>query len=308
MAKPLPSSWAELPDDILGQVLLRLPSLDDRVRLRAVFRPWRAGAAAQRHPRLPPPLPWLALRDGTLVDLHGAPSDARPSSARASSTTSPSTTWPSSCTTTVLAAAVRRAMDESRSYNKSDARKEYVKVILSSPLDSTRDPLVAVLIMEGHGLAISAGNQCDAISICLIPHPKRTRGLESVEDIAFLHGKLYALTLREGLHVIELDASHLLELNSSSTFHQCITDDPKQQQIYNTAARTGPECVVIRYLVESGGRLLMVRRWMIFPQNARLGDHDKTSQIEVFEADLTTIPGCWIKVDSLGGHVGFNWA
>ncbi|KAL6646450.1 hypothetical protein ACP70R_018058 [Stipagrostis hirtigluma subsp. patula] len=62
MAKALPSSWEELSPNLLGLVLLR-----------AVCRPWRDGAAAQRHPRLPPPLPWLALRDGSLVDLHGAP-------------------------------------------------------------------------------------------------------------------------------------------------------------------------------------------------------------------------------------------
>ncbi|CAO2201473.1 unnamed protein product [Urochloa humidicola] len=72
-AAVIPSSWEELPEDLLGQVLKRLPSLADRVRLRAVCRPWRSGAAARRHPRLPSPHPWFALHDGTLVDLHSAP-------------------------------------------------------------------------------------------------------------------------------------------------------------------------------------------------------------------------------------------
>jgi len=66
----MPSSWEELPPDLLGQVLHRLPSLADRVRFCAVCWPWRTVASAER---LPPPLPWLAFRDGTLVDLAGAP-------------------------------------------------------------------------------------------------------------------------------------------------------------------------------------------------------------------------------------------
>lgn len=36
-----------------------------------------------------------------------------------------------------------------------------------------------------------------------------------------------------------------------------------------------------------------------------LGDHDQTFQFEVFEADLSRVPGRWMKVDSLGGHAIF---
>uniref|UniRef100_A0A0D9WQ92 F-box domain-containing protein n=1 Tax=Leersia perrieri TaxID=77586 RepID=A0A0D9WQ92_9ORYZ len=45
-----PSSWSELPPVIVGQVLLRLPSLSDRVHFRAVCRPWRAGTRREDLP------------------------------------------------------------------------------------------------------------------------------------------------------------------------------------------------------------------------------------------------------------------
>ncbi|CAO2186803.1 unnamed protein product [Urochloa humidicola] len=60
------SPWSSsLPSKISIAVLRRLPSHADRVRFAAVCRPWRAAAA--RHPR--PPLPWLALPDGTFFSF-----------------------------------------------------------------------------------------------------------------------------------------------------------------------------------------------------------------------------------------------
>jgi hypothetical protein len=50
--------WADLQPELLRLVLRRLPTLGDRVRLRAVCRAWC------REP-LPVPFPWLALPDGT---------------------------------------------------------------------------------------------------------------------------------------------------------------------------------------------------------------------------------------------------
>jgi hypothetical protein len=44
---------------------------------------------------------------------------------------------------------------------------------------------------------------------------------------------------------------------------------------------------------------------MSVPRKARLGDHDKTFRFDVFEADLTTVPGQWTKGDSLGDQALF---
>ncbi|KAL6662113.1 hypothetical protein ACP70R_001497 [Stipagrostis hirtigluma subsp. patula] len=324
-AAALPSSWAELPEDILGQVLLRLPSLDDRVRLRAVCRPWRAGAAARRHPRLPPPLPWLALRDGSLVDLHGAPVRCAPIVREgvfsylafdnlaflvhddgACSLMNPLSgiTLP----LPKLAPVVRRALQESEFYNQSYLTKTHVKAILSSPLHSAVDPLVAVMNLEENNVAISACKQNDAICISMSPGRTRLSTRICATDIAFLHRKLYVLTDK-------LDAGRLSEPKQLSGFDQCINDDPEQKQIYYSdnpkqqqvyrIPGSDPGYLVLRYLAESNGRLLMVRRWMSFPANARLGDHDRTIRFEVFEADLTTVPGRWMKVESLAGQALF---
>ncbi|CAL5009840.1 unnamed protein product [Urochloa decumbens] len=64
---PPPSPWSSsLPPKIAAAILRRLPSHADRVRSAAVCRPWRAATA-----RLPrhPPLPWLALPDGTFFSF-----------------------------------------------------------------------------------------------------------------------------------------------------------------------------------------------------------------------------------------------
>ncbi|KAL6644284.1 hypothetical protein ACP70R_015892 [Stipagrostis hirtigluma subsp. patula] len=193
--------------------------------------------------------------------------------------------------------------------------------ILSSPLDAASDPLLAFIIMEGSSVAISACKQHDAISISMrpkrtrntprirpigvsmCPEPERPQGPRRIDDIAFLHAKLYALTRHEGLRVIDLDADRLSEPTPSSGFHQWIPDDPKQQEVYNYG--DDPGYLVMRYLTQSNGRLWMIRRWMSVPLNARLGDHDRTFRFEVFEADLATVPGRWTKADSLGGHAIF---
>lgn len=58
--------WSDLPPELLGLVLKRLPSLPDRVRLRAVCHPWRSNSRLQS---LPLPFPWLTLADGTSISI-----------------------------------------------------------------------------------------------------------------------------------------------------------------------------------------------------------------------------------------------
>ncbi|KAF0888940.1 hypothetical protein E2562_020158 [Oryza meyeriana var. granulata] len=150
---------SELPAELLDLVLLRLPSHADRVRLRAVCRPWRADAQRQA---LPPPLPWLALRDGGLVDLDGAAVRSAPALREGVRSClavdnlaflvhddcgcslvnplsgSPATPLPH------LADAVLQAVEDSnmRSYTGANIQLAVAKVILSSLLDFP-DPLIA---------------------------------------------------------------------------------------------------------------------------------------------------------------------
>ena len=66
MAAAQSSSWSDLRPELLDLVLKRVPSLADRVRVRAVCRSWRNNAQLQL---LPPPLPWLSLLDGTFLSF-----------------------------------------------------------------------------------------------------------------------------------------------------------------------------------------------------------------------------------------------
>ncbi|XBI07081.1 hypothetical protein VPH35_135029 [Triticum aestivum] len=58
--------WSDLPPELLGLVLKRLPSLADRVHLRAVCHPWRSNSRLQT---LPLPFLWLTLPDGTFLSI-----------------------------------------------------------------------------------------------------------------------------------------------------------------------------------------------------------------------------------------------
>uniref|UniRef100_A0A0E0B0K4 KIB1-4 beta-propeller domain-containing protein n=1 Tax=Oryza glumipatula TaxID=40148 RepID=A0A0E0B0K4_9ORYZ len=289
-AEAATSSWSELPADLIGQVLLRLPSLADRVRLRAACRPWRTDA--KRQAALPPPLPWFALRDGGLVDHHGAPVRR--------------------CAPILREGVTDYLAVDNLAFLAHNRAACCSLVILSSPpLDSSPDPLVAALIFEGYYVAISACKRQDvagfgSVSDWTRKEIHRIPGEDyrmRLADIAFLNGRLYALTVKEGLYVFEPNSGDLDDpMNAPSGFRHCIIDNPEQQEVYT---KTDLRYVVARYLAECDGRLFMVRRWMRVPLNVRLGDMDETFSFEVFEADLTTTPCQWRKVDRLGGHAIF---
>jgi hypothetical protein len=80
-------SWADLPEDMLGDVLRRLPSFADRARLRAVCRAWRAAWRRQPHPStswLAVPGHCLSLPDGAIHRIAPIPEDARAAPCRGS--------------------------------------------------------------------------------------------------------------------------------------------------------------------------------------------------------------------------------
>lgn len=51
--EPQHRPWADLPPDILGVVVGRLPLVEDRARLRSVCHAWRAAARLHRRRRCP---------------------------------------------------------------------------------------------------------------------------------------------------------------------------------------------------------------------------------------------------------------
>ncbi|KAG2609405.1 uncharacterized protein LOC120702612 isoform X1 [Panicum virgatum] len=191
-------SWSDLPSELLGLVLERLPSLADRVRLRAVCQPWRSNARLQSPS---PPLPWLSLLDGTFLSIPDGKviRMALPDNAHCYGSID---NWlflmqidggcslmnPFSKATLDLP---KLAAVWCRDWLNSDNRFTtlFYKLVVPSPPDSSPESLVAVLIVDDVN--------CSTVCICQPPVAtdlSRGRGMQpswSLFDVAFFNGKLY---------------------------------------------------------------------------------------------------------------------
>ncbi|EAZ21072.1 hypothetical protein OsJ_36715 [Oryza sativa Japonica Group] len=119
-AEAATSSWSELPADLIGQVLLRLPSLADRVRLRAACRPWRTDA--KRQAALPPAAA-VGVTDYLAVDNLAFLAHNRAACCSLVNPLSASEETP----LPQLANAVLRAMNDSKFYTVGNTKMPYVK-------------------------------------------------------------------------------------------------------------------------------------------------------------------------------------
>ncbi|RCV16485.1 hypothetical protein SETIT_3G142300v2 [Setaria italica] len=155
--------WADLQPELLGLVLRRLPSLADRVRLRAVCHWWRRVARLEE-PLLPPPLPWVALHDATFVSLPAG--EIHHSFAR-----------------------VRRRV-----------MTALFKLVLPSSGHLSPDSLFAVLFSSDGDSTISVGQAATTTTSFWVPR-------ESITDVAFFDGKLYAISRSNKLFVLDIDSS-----------------------------------------------------------------------------------------------------
>ncbi|KAJ1258024.1 hypothetical protein BS78_10G042000 [Paspalum vaginatum] len=277
-------SWSDLPPELLGLVLKCLPSLADRVRLRAVCHPWRSNA---RLHSLPPPLPLLALLDGTflsipdgeIIKMH-VPDDACCYGSvdnwlfLVNGDGKCSLMDPFSEDTVELpdlATGWHQSMHGCYKFNPV-----ICKLAIPSPLESSLPPIVADTIKEWAEL------------------------LEPLLDISFFGGKLYAIDCLRKLISIELieGPGHKPMISS----FKCIIDSGDGLSSRPEPLSSDKAYLVLPYLVEYDGRLLMVRRW-ICP--APCIDYDRTWAFDVFAADFSTKPCQWRRVEDLGGHALF---
>ncbi|KAM0878491.1 hypothetical protein ACQ4PT_034822 [Festuca glaucescens] len=308
--------WSDLEPELLGLVLRRLSSIADRVRLRAVCKPWRSNSLQP----LPLPFPWLTLPDGTFLNIPGG-------EIHHMLTFLPDATACCHCSiddwlflmSTDGACSLVNPFSKSilqlpelpkvwkRGISNPYSRISpifYKLVVPSSPLDSAPDSLVAALIMDD--------DDCSTICINQPPTaPDLFRGNAfpelQIEDIAFFDGKLYALCGFGKLCIV-----HLKDLIISPP--ECII-----RSLYNfggipeSLSKVDTSNHTVRvYLVECGGRLLIVKRWFesiydlegdCVSVSVSVSEH--TVALQVLEADLSTNPGRWRRVNDLDGHALF---
>uniref|UniRef100_A0ACD6A536 Uncharacterized protein n=1 Tax=Avena sativa TaxID=4498 RepID=A0ACD6A536_AVESA len=247
--------WSDLPPELLSLVLKRLPSLADRVRLRAVCHPWRSNSKLQT---LPPPFPWLTLPNGTFLSIPGGEVHRLPvpdcascygsidnwlfikSSDDACALMNPfsKTTLDLPNLVTVWQRTVRY---------ESDPKQLMYKLVAPSPLDLSLDSIVAALIMDDGNIG----------TLCISQPPIATyslrdnrQPLQHLWDIAFFDGKLYVVSVFGKLLSLELSKS--------------LGSNPNIKTVIDSYRSERPECIprdaactYRLYLVECGGRLLM---------------------------------------------------
>ncbi|KAL6606630.1 hypothetical protein ACP70R_042283 [Stipagrostis hirtigluma subsp. patula] len=231
-------SWSDLPPEILGLVLKRLPSLADHVRLRAVCHPWCSNAWLQP---MRPPIPWLALPNGTFLSIPDGEIIRMP------------------------------VLDDSCCYGSID---NYLFLVDWDGECSLMDPF-SEDILELPPLATICRREMDE-------YPPYTPGIFDC------FGKLLILDIDESIESKPKISSMAYIIESTD-----VLDTSKH--------------IVVPYLVECAGRLLMVRRWVcpIEPRPIGLDGFDSTGAFEVFEAELSSKPSQWRRVNDLGGQALF---
>ncbi|KAF7106600.1 hypothetical protein CFC21_107317 [Triticum aestivum] len=122
------------------------------------------------------------------------------------------------------------------------------------------------------------------------------------ESLAAFDGKLCAVTAFGKLFILQ--------------FRNNLGRKPKIKCVIESLGdcRGGPECISREetctfrlYLVECGGRLLMVERFIRFipPTGDNIFDNTQTAGVVVLEADLHSNPYRWKRITELGGHALF---
>uniref|UniRef100_A0ACD5TXN3 Uncharacterized protein n=1 Tax=Avena sativa TaxID=4498 RepID=A0ACD5TXN3_AVESA len=334
MAAEHPSAWPDLPPDLLATVLRRLPSLADRVRLRAVCRPWRSSASG-----LPPShlhLPWLAFLDGTLLDVANnaahrvrIPDDAVCYSAGENTLFLAHDDGRCSLVD-VFSGAVTPLPELAVHLHACNVNPRYelmqpiTKVVVSTSAAELEEHcrLVAVVIQNrkviistcGRRAAGETNNAClaldDHFGFC-------------IADVKFFQGRIYALSkANETLAAIDLNKGRLDDLPPCCVEVVILrAASEKIEMTHEPHLHEDPwpfgHVVAGWYLVVSNnGKLLMLRRWTRkrllssdhYDEWIEFPDPDgyevkRTRRFDVFEMDRRY--GRWNKVHDLDGQALF---
>ncbi|CAL4983483.1 unnamed protein product [Urochloa decumbens] len=327
MQPPPPPPWSEIPLELAGLVLGHLPAHADRVRFAATCHRWRAAA---REIPLPPPLPLLALLDGTMYSPP-LPKPFRLPAATADFTAACGS-WllfsgadggscflrnPFSNATVPLPALYRVR----KRYKSSGAQpilftcettdgstKLYVRrLLLCSP------HLVAAYVVLGPGAGISYVAVCQPgagswWSVCMDDSLiSEERSVPTLAAMAFHKGTLFAVERYGGrFYAVDIGVDKSTGDLWVSRFRPVIPG--------SIPTTCGPSIIphdngigimeTLFYLVESRGALLVVRRQRQYQyqwdqlHGRRLVVPTGWKEFEVFEADLKG--SRWTKLATIG--------
>lgn len=284
------SSWSEIPPELAGLVLHRLHAHVDRVRFAAVCKQWRTAA---QQIVLPPPLPVLAVKDGTFYSMPRGEPLRFPGFYGGFIATSGN--WlvynrlhclllvdPFSGTAMTLPALSSIFPLE----NSMDI--VVIKLIECSP------HVIAALLKRGRNLWVA---------VCRPGAPWWSEAQKMpmwIFDIAFYQEKLYALSFVQDLFALDVSVDDK-------------TGNPKVSLI-GRVIKGGfvfldHNFMRMLYLIESGGSLLMVRRNIFHELGHRKGQiHTFADQCEpdlaVFKPDFGRSQ--WVNATNVGdGQVLF---
>uniref|UniRef100_A0A0E0EBL9 Uncharacterized protein n=1 Tax=Oryza meridionalis TaxID=40149 RepID=A0A0E0EBL9_9ORYZ len=206
--------WSDLPSDLLGLVIARLPFPADRARFRAVCSAWHS--AVRLHVASPPQLPWIALSPGPPVAM---PTHAGEKNVVNTVCVGSTDGWRALHRTTAAAAGTKTKRHTFFLHNPFTATtvplaeledvlddaffewNEVCKVIIRSSSCPDGDHLVAVMTNHYNFPLIlcQPGKGTWTPDSCTMPFVR-------VIDIAFFKDKLYLITTAEDLFAVDLAA------------------------------------------------------------------------------------------------------
>ncbi|KAM0914322.1 hypothetical protein ACQ4PT_011530 [Festuca glaucescens] len=187
-------SWPDLPPELLGLVLSRLPSHADRICVTTVCHPWRSKVGLLWP--LPSLLPWLALCDGSFLSLPDGAVHHLP--------------VPDDVSSRVSTGSMLLLVHGDDTYSLMNPSPARTIPLPELAVCLQRKPIVQNVVVSDHLVAalvkvtklnsttttkviISArGKQCDITRYSTVKWPEPAGSF--INDIALFEGKLYILT------------------------------------------------------------------------------------------------------------------
>ncbi|CAN6381695.1 unnamed protein product [Urochloa humidicola] len=303
-----PVSWSDIPVELAGLVLCRLPAHVDRVRFAAVCPQWRAAA---RQEKVPPPMPMLLVPDGTVYSLPGSEPFRFPDCAGYANACGPGN-WlvfsgedgcflrdPFSNATLKLPALSRvRLQRVGDDEIVDEAGRVWMEMDEGGKLDASK-----IIFCSPHFIAaiFRFWEDCTGIAVC---QPGATswwsvrvnQWARLFRDIVFHQGMLYALDSTDTLFSVDISVDQ-------STGNPCVSQiEEVISGLLPCQFLLSPGFLILKvpYLVESCGALLVVCRMIhlhLKPGQNRVYAA-KRNRFEVFEANFRQ--SSWAKVTTLG--------